>query len=329
MVLMGCETTVEIDVPRYPAQLTVNSLFTPDSVWTVALSQNRYILDNDRFKGLPEAAVEVWQEGQLVTTLEYQGDNPFRRNSIYRATDVYPKANIPYTLQVTHPDYATLVASSQVPDAPQIVSASLDVQDVRQEGFFSSNEIAYGLTFRLDDLPEENFYSISLLLRWEGFGAIDIDGSSKILLEENVSFINIRSDDPVIDNAFDNYRNELLFKDVSFNGQQYQIKAYGVFDLGSLIYTRLFDEGVILNEEAYDREGNVIREAGDTTGMSTLHLVLRNTTEEYYNYNFTRDLQASVENNPFAQPVQVFDNVENGLGIFAGYNQQEQKITIR
>ena len=214
-----------------------------------------------------------------------------------------------------------------MPDAPQIVNASLDIQDVRQEGFFSSNEIAYGLTFRLDDLPEENFYSISLLLRWEGFGAID--GSSKILLEENVSFINIRSDDPVIDNAFDNYRNELLFKDISFNGQQYQIKTYGVFDLGSLIYTRLFDEGVILNEEAYDREGNVIREAGDTTGMSTLHLVLRNTTEEYYNYNFTRDLQASVENNPFAQPVQVFDNVENGLGIFAGYNQQEQKITIR
>ena len=176
------------------------------------------------------------------------------------------------------------------------------MQDVRQDGSFNSNEIAYGLTFRLDDLPEENFYSLSLILRWGGFGTIDINGSNKILLEENTSFINIRSDNPIVDNTFDNYRNELLFRDISFSGQQYEIKVYGIFDLVSPIYTRLFDEGVVLNEEAYDKEGNIIREAGDTTGMSTLHLVLRNVTEEYYNYNFTRDLQASVENNPFAQP---------------------------
>ena len=133
----------------------------------------------------------------------------------------------------------------------------------------------------------------------------------------------------MVDNAFNNYRDELLFKDVSFNGQQYEMKVYGVFKLDDAKYTRLFDEGFVLQESAYDRRGNIVRQVGDTVGVNTLHLVLRNVTEEYYNYNFTRDLQASVESNPFAQPVQVFDNIGGGLGVFAGYSQTEKKVTFQ
>ena len=51
--LMACETAVEIDVPRYPAQLTANALFNPDSVWQVELTENRYILDNAPFAAVP------------------------------------------------------------------------------------------------------------------------------------------------------------------------------------------------------------------------------------------------------------------------------------
>ena len=270
LLFCACETAVEVDVPRNATQPTINAFFTPDSAWAVALSQNRYILDNNRFESLPEATVEVWQEGQLITALKYQGDNPFRRNSIYRATNAYPLANVPYTLQVKHPDYATLVASSQVPPAPQIVSVSLDMQDVRQNGSFTSNEIAYGLTFRMDDPPEENFYSLSLIIRAGNFGSTDGNGDGNaglLVLEEDVSFVDIRSDDPVVDNAFDNYRDELLFKDVSFNGQQYEMKVYGVFKLDDAKYTRLFDEGFVLQENAYDRQGNIVRQIGDTVGV--------------------------------------------------------------
>ena len=60
-----------------------------------------------------------------------------------------------------------------------------------------------------------------------------------------------------------------------------------------------------------------------------MSVVLRTTTEEYYNYHYTRDLQASVESNPFAQPVQVFDNIEGGLGVFAGYSQVEKEVIIK
>ena len=326
--LVGCDSTVEIDVPRSASKVTVNAFFTPDSVWSVVLSKNRYILDNNQFESLPEAEVEVWQNEQLITALPYLSDDTYRGRSVYRATETKPLTGVPYTLRIKHPDFPTLVAQSQVPPVPQIVSASLDVLDVRQDGSFNSNEVAYGLTLRLDDPPEENFYSLSLLIRRNDFGTTGIN-NDLLLIEEGISFVDIRSDDPVADNAFDNYRDELLFKDVSFNGDQYEIKVYGVFKTDDLLYTRIFDEGFVLQENAYDRRGNIVRQIGDTVGVNTLHVVLRNTTQEYYSYNFTRDLQASVENNPFAQPVQVFDNIDSGLGVFAGYNQEERKIIPR
>ena len=327
--LFACESTVEVDIPRNATKPTINAFFTPDSVWQVELSQNRYILDNNRFKSLPEATVEVWQGVQLVTELQYQGDNALKGYSIYRATDAYPQADVTYTLRVSHPDYGDLVASSQVPSVPQIVDMTLDILDVRQDGQLNSNEVAYGLTLRLNDPPTENFYSLSLILRFEEFGTIDINGNNMLLIEDNDLLVSIQSDDPVVDNAFGGYRDELLFKDVSFNGQQYEMKIYGAFETDDPRYYQLFDEGFALNEEAYDRNGNIVRQAGDIAGINTLHAILRNTAGEYYDYNYTRDLQVSVENNPFAQPVQVFGNIEGGLGIFAGYNQREQEIITR
>ncbi len=329
-LLFACESVVEVDIPRQPAQLTANAFFTPDSVWTVALSKNRYILDNNQFEGLPQATVAVWQGEQLVTSLQYQGEDPFKGHSIYRATDAYPQAGIPYTLRVDHPDFATLTASSQVPgNAPQIIDVILDTLDVRQDDQLDTTEVAYGLTLRLDDPPEDNFYSLSLIIRWDGFGTVDVDGNGELLLKEEVEPMLIRSDDPIIDNTFDSYRGELLFKDGSFNGQQYALKTYVLFRLNSEIYTRVFNEGFVLEMNAYGSEGNIIRQAGDTVGIHTIYAILRTTTEAYYNYTYTRDLQALVESNPFAQPVQVFDNIDNGLGVFAGYNQAEQKIATR
>lgn len=43
-------------------------------------------------------------------------------------------------------------------------------------------------------------------------------------------------------------------------------------------------------------------------------------SEEYYLYKRTLDNYIENSGNPFSQPVQIFSNVEGGLGIFAGYS---------
>ncbi|MCW5910510.1 MAG: DUF4249 domain-containing protein [Cyclobacteriaceae bacterium] len=53
--------------------------------------------------------------------------------------------------------------------------------------------------------------------------------------------------------------------------------------------------------------------------MLEQHIILLHLNEAYYNYEVTRRLQEQTQGDPFfAQPVQVFSNITNGMGIFAG-----------
>lgn len=50
-------------------------------------------------------------------------------------------------------------------------------------------------------------------------------------------------------------------------------------------------------------------------------LVLLNIGPEYYRYRTTLRLQQNSEGDPFAQPVQVYNNIDKGFGIFAGISR--------
>ena len=45
---------------------------------------------------------------------------------------------------------------------------------------------------------------------------------------------------------------------------------------------------------------------------------LVNTSEAYFNYLTSFNMYQRTINNPFATPVQVYSNINNGMGIFAG-----------
>lgn len=63
--------------------------------------------------------------------------------------------------------------------------------------------------------------------------------------------------------------------------------------------------------------------SGNTQSLSVKLLSL---SEDYFRYATTLNLQQSTSGDPFSQPVQVYTNIRNGLGIFGGYNQYVQKL---
>jgi hypothetical protein len=253
--------------------------------------------------------------------------------------DKYPEIGKAYILEVDHPTLGSLSANNRVlGNQGTIVSATWDTLDTRKDSESIVGGVLYGVTVRIDDPEEKNFYSLSFFTRINGLGYWDINGDNQEELVASpprlFNYISAQSDDPIVVDIFNRTQVELLFSDESFNGNQYVLKLYmdEPINLDSEFRTAidLFTKRYRYEEAIYDREGNVIREPGEPFEPEfTAFALLRTTTEEYYNYHYTRDLQASVESNPFAQPVQVFDNIEGGLGVFAGYSQTEKEVTIK
>jgi hypothetical protein len=76
--------------------------------------------------------------------------------------------------------------------------------------------------------------------------------------------------------------------------------------------------GILFNDNLFNGRTIDFRINADSPPIKKIVLV--SISEEYYQYFVTKDLQQDARDDPFAQPVQLFNNIENGLGIFAGYN---------
>ncbi len=53
--------------------------------------------------------------------------------------------------------------------------------------------------------------------------------------------------------------------------------------------------------------------------LAKMYVMLLSVSESYYNYMKSTKFQEDHGDNPFSTPVQVYNNIENGLGVFAGY----------
>lgn len=52
----------------------------------------------------------------------------------------------------------------------------------------------------------------------------------------------------------------------------------------------------------------------------SLDVQVKHMSRDYYLYQFSGQLQQWVEDDPFAQPAQVHNNIENGIGCLGSYH---------
>lgn len=87
-------------------------------------------------------------------------------------------------------------------------------------------------------------------------------------------------------------------------------------DSGSTVFSDKFFNGKTFSFESnmsiYQIPGSKVLET---------KLVLLNISSEYHKYRTTVNLQQNSEGDPFSQPVQVYNNIEKGFGIFAGISR--------
>jgi hypothetical protein len=112
----------------------------------------------------------------------------------------------------------------------------------------------------------------------------------------NSQSVGLSVDDPSENVEVEDWRAGVLLKDVLFNGKKREVSMITHYPSG----------------------GNFLVE-------------LRTLSKDLYDYQITRSLQEISNGDPLSQPINVYSNINNGFGIFAGYavSKLETKPAIR
>lgn len=132
-----------------------------------------------------------------------------------------------------------------------------------------------------DDPQVKNYYQLFVE---SGYESIDRQTGEKRFSYNDVP---LESADPDIYSQSIKIHNSFLIKDILFNGKEAELVYKSQYGL---------------------------------SGHAGIRVILRTVSADFYKYKSTALVQEETSDNPFAQPVNVYKNIENGFGIFAGYS---------
>jgi hypothetical protein len=299
LLFSSCEdlfsTTVEADPPPYDPQLVFHLLATDqDSTVQLILTRNFGILEPVRDEKkwyVSGATAEWWQNGQKIMTLTPQSsDSGF----VYVGTLPQPlKPGDQYEVRVRHPDYQEVRSMQTMP--AKFVADSARIRDLGSGGQFNDQ---YQIDFTIHDQPGvANYYEVSLVgQQYELHCIYDFTTNMVICDTVGIQEYTVYFDEFLDRNTVEGTGNTALISDQLFDGQAYKFQAKF--------------------SPSYYSSSNTI----------PYRVQIRNVTKEYYQWSRSYYQRYENEYEIFAEPITVFGNIENGLGIF-GLATQKTYIT--
>jgi len=291
-VFSACEKTEKVeDFPQHQSKLVANCFFMPDSPFVFNLSKSLSPLDNAQFKNLvsPSAFIKVFENNILFDSFRVF-NNKFRGDSTKIA-----KAGNMYRFECYYPGFGVVKGEDYLPDTLKLL---------RAEG---ANRIK--VTNKVND-------TLTFVLHRS---TLDLDLQSL--------------------NARGNYLLVSVYRVYKFYnypkpGQTY-IQRYGV----SISETnRIYDSdvsgyGLYIPDDG--RSLTQLRLAWDMNGYykdgkisCEYDVVISSFSKVSYEYLHRQMLQMDNQNDPFAQPTPISNNIMNGFGVFGGMAKQHIHIVF-
>ena len=287
-LFLSCEKEVHIPIEYTESKLVVNGLFNNDSLWEVEISASQYIYDNGPIPLIDDASVSITNSAGNTITLLNQSAG------IYTSASEKPQTGQEYTINVSHGNYKNASSSNQLPGELVILNMDWQQQTV------VDGEVYRKINITLQDSPEDDYYMIRIAANYW----IEVWNPVTWQVDSVFGYYPLRfmTQSPAVENI--NPKDEVSsinFTDNLFNGSQYTID-------------------LLLNDYYFD---------GGKEEIEVIYISTSKISKEYYWYLTSYQAYISSQNNQFfSQPVQVYTNIENGLGIFAGYTTKTDSIII-
>ena len=282
VINLSCEKVIPFEGDVIVPKLVVNSIFQSDSVFKVHLSSSKSVIDSSSYKNVEDAVIAIkLNNGNVIENLIHT------TNGFYLG-EFYPSANQTYNLSVSHPNYPDVNSTDSLPTS--ITINNIDTLSITDP--INGDRLEITLNFS-DPGNIQNYYLIETYvvgLYSEIYGLDTLE----YRLDTNQQYMFLT--DEVFQDGGSPWKEQGLFNDLLFNGQNKNLKI------------EIPDDDYKGKEGDYQWSYETI----------SLRLYLHNISPSYYYYRTSLELYQNASGNPFAQPVQVFSNIDNGFGVFAG-----------
>jgi hypothetical protein len=302
----ACEKNIDIDIDEIESMIVLNGILTEGDHVNLYISRTRHILDNMQITTLQNATVVITGEDGIADTLTYGSDQ------LYRTSRMTIEPGKEYTVSASATGYSSVKATSRIPEP---------VPMVRMDTLSSVDEWGQQMldfTIAFDDpAAVTNYYMLTVKSHYEiayvdfnyYLDTLYVDPEKDTVVigyrRDSIEYIDVRnesvwfdSENLAIENE-DSYQSRVIFSDKLFDGKRYSIT--GRFPTWFLY---------------------------DAKDSATIYFSLQAIDEHYYKYIDSRADHYYAKNDPFAVPVIVHNNIENGVGILGGVSVDTDSIVL-
>lgn len=297
LIFLSCSEEIEIDIPANEAKLTVYCTLVPFTIppknLRLDIQSSVHIFDTTKNVKITDATVLLYSNSNSPDTIQYNNDlqNYFANFS--------PKTGDSLHVEVLKEGYKSVLAYTIIPNKVDIIDTKVTPIAYFDEtgSVFSEIEINFK-----DPANEINYYEIAVSNI--DFNYDNPDDYYNLSTTNNI--ITSESYYPSLIRFYLDMPKSLLFNDKTINGKDHTITVY-------------------YNPPQEESEYRWISD-------HYVNIHLRNVTEEYYKfhtsmiqhlYNKEEDILYGL-----GEPLNVFTNIENGYGVFAGFNNDVRSIHI-
>ena len=305
-LFQSCEKIIDdFEFKERKTKIVLNGILKKDSLLTLHISKSIPAHSPDTIMPLKEASVKLYESGKFIENLLFD-ENGFYKTSNF----ITPSTSNEYKIRVEAKGLETVEATTHYPELPQVISIDTSYHQADYEyGYLNSLEIK--IQFR-DNSKASNYYMVELFY----YGNVYYDDYFNEIYDTVSTYINpfIISDDEIIE--------------IEYNGSDYwqsapEWEAYG---------TKLIFSDKLINGKTHTLKLNIDPYnfyMDSSNSKNILYVNFHNVGKDYYEYMIRRAMVNDTENNPLVEPVTLYTNVKNGLGIFGARNTYTKAIEIK
>ncbi len=314
LVFSSCEEEITFKGSELAQKLVVNCLVAADSTLIAQVKHSTAIRESrNESNNVNDAQVKLYENAQFIglltlDTAKVNTRNPSESVINYTLKGFNATAGNSYKLEVEAPKYEPVKTHTTIPSPILIERIDTSFFTVRESWGYDRNVINFAITFN-DTPTEKNFYRIVIR---EKIGKIGTYGQNpddswyyNINVWQSISYVESNdlsinpsgsSDEELFSSGTPN--SSLVFNDDLFDGKKHTITVFSPYEYPQ-----------------YDKKE-----------FNEYSVELHSISKEYYLYAKSLSLFAYNDGDPFAEPVQVYSNIENGYGIFGAYSTAKQTI---